>query len=144
MIQNVNTYSSWKYISVYWNRPTFLPKNYELSYSCKLKHDVIDYISRKSILIDSREITHKVRNLLPDSFCTLTLLAVYNSASVDRGITTSGETSMSGKYTYLYMSALTVNKKRCGTNSFMLNTRSQNTIARPAPARWNWGGRTIN
>ena len=97
MIKTLETTANLNYVRVEWRRPKFEPMYYKLSYSCKLKHDVTDYISKKFILIDSNEFTYKIRSVFPDSLCKLTLHAVYNLASVDSGITTTGMTISSGK-----------------------------------------------
>lgn len=84
-------------ILIMWIRPKYEPEKYNLAYSCKLKHDVTDYIPTTSLVLDSRKVHHTIPDLRQDSICTISLLAVYNPASIDSGITIKGKTSEEGK-----------------------------------------------
>ena len=69
-----------------WHTPTYVPSSYKLSYSCKLIHSESEYTKRKENLPFSFT-SIVVGDLQPGSECVVTLVAVYNPAAIDTGIT---------------------------------------------------------
>ena len=86
------------YVELYWSYPKFLPERYQVKYMCALKaisssEDVEnDYIMSNTRNLTSDTTLVRITDLRPSSFCTLNLLAVYNPASIDRGIVITGTT----------------------------------------------------
>ena len=95
MIQNWTCSSGEDYVNLMWNCPDYDPERYELYYSCKLQSDPYYYISSKLNSKNSTSTFARVSELLPGSLCLLTLVAVYNPASIDPGLTVVTKTLQS-------------------------------------------------
>ena len=86
------------YIHLKWTHPNFRPEKYKLKYVCTLKptctpsHDINDYImtNAQDLCSDTTSVT--ISDLHPSSNCMVFLIAVYNPASIDSGITITGTT----------------------------------------------------
>ena len=83
-----------------WNCLNPLPKHYLVTYSCmniggqqciRKKRQILTYPNM------STSISFTLRRLKPNSTCKLNLLAVYNPASIDPGITITQRTLQKGK-----------------------------------------------
>ena len=83
-------------IKVSWTSPEFKPYFYQLTTSCKLTCDARTYYLTE-VMIDSHVSVRTVPNLLPASTCIIKLIAIYNPASLDPGITLSASTLCASK-----------------------------------------------
>ena len=87
MIRNWTYSSGLSYVKLTWNHPDYDPERYELHYSCRLQSEQYYYISSRMNSQKSTSTFARVSGLLPGSHCLLTLVAVYNPASIDPGVT---------------------------------------------------------
>ena len=93
MIRSHSVTSGPNYVQLNWTRPNFQPGRYQLKYVCTLKptctpgRDVNNYVLTKAQNLTSNATSVTIHNLCPNSICILFLLAVYNPASIDSGIT---------------------------------------------------------
>ena len=96
MIQACSLATGLDYIELSWTHPRFLPESYQLKYMCTLKvtskYNKKNYIQEKTRKLNSDTSSVRIPDLHPSSICTLILVAVYNPASIDSGITITGTT----------------------------------------------------
>ena len=98
MIHDLSLFSGSDYVELIWTCPRFPPGSYQVSYMCTvkdrfmLKHDKKNYITKNIQYLSSGTTSFRISDLRPRSKCTLILLAVYNRASIDSGITITGAT----------------------------------------------------
>ena len=78
-------------IKVSWTSPEFQPYFYQVTSSCKLICDTRTYYLTE-LMMDSNVSACTVPNLLPGTTCIIKLIAIYNPASLDPGITLSAST----------------------------------------------------
>ena len=83
-------------IQAIWRKPVYLPTHFELSVKCRQECNDEIYLSMKLILRPNTT-TQTVSGLVPRSQCCFTLKAVYNPASIDKGIKRTFTNSPSGK-----------------------------------------------
>ena len=96
MIKNISTTAGEKFIHISWSTPKFLPMSYRIRVSCLQLWNGIEY--RCTTLNATQFDTfHTVTQLAPSSKCVFTLFAIYNPASIDRGITRTVLTMKSSK-----------------------------------------------
>ena len=97
MIQNVSAFAGTDFFDIFWSPPSIPPMTYRINVACRLLCNNMEYnrakVNRRPYLT-----TQNVDNLLPGSACTFTLLAVYNPASIDSGITRTVFTLNTSKY----------------------------------------------
>ena len=99
MIQNISISPGSDFILITWSAPKFPPMRYTIRITCLLVCNSTEYKQAEFTLFNVRT-GEIVDDLLPRSACTLTLIAVYNSASNDDGITHKVFTLNEGKYVY--------------------------------------------
>ena len=93
MIRSHSVTSGTNYITLKWTHPRFQPERYQLKYVCTMKSTCVPIQdTNHSIIIKTQNLTSNttlftISDLRPASICILTLLAVYNPASIDKGIT---------------------------------------------------------
>ena len=98
MIRSHSVVPGRDYVEHMWTHPNFRPQKYQLKYVCTLKptctssHDRSNYIMTETQILSSDTTSVTIPNLRPSSICMLFLLAVYNPASIDSGITILGMT----------------------------------------------------
>ena len=98
MIRSHSVTSGTNYIKLKWTQPRFQPERYQLKYVCTMKstcvpsHDTNHSIMTKTQNLTSNTTLFTISDLHPTSICILTLLAIYNPASIDKGITIKGTT----------------------------------------------------
>ena len=86
------------YLRLTWANPKFLPESYQLKYMCVMtvpsmfKNVTENFVLDKTKNLSSVTTSIKISGLLPNSTCTLMLLAVYNPAGIDSGIALTGAT----------------------------------------------------
>ena len=97
MIQNLQTNTGLDYVEITWDRPMHDPIKYELTYSCRLQKGE-EYITNQPETLPSTSNSVRLSQLLQDSICKLNILAVYNPASIDPGISVTESTSKEGAY----------------------------------------------
>ena len=103
MIRNISAAAGTDFIDIIWSAPKLLPDSYKVNVTCRLVYNGIEYV-RVRLVATPLDTIVTINNLLPGSRCVFTLLAVYNPASIDDGITrtiftlSSSECSMSNKY----------------------------------------------
>ena len=97
MIKKLRTISGLDYLEIIWKHPRYLPENYAFAYSCRLKRGRDDYVTKPSYDLSPKKAFIRVSGLQPDSICKLTLIAVYNPASYDNGITITAATLSEGQ-----------------------------------------------
>ena len=97
MIRNVSVTAGDDFIHITWSAPKILPTSYQVYFSCCLIHTGTEYMQVKleaspfyTMLI--------VDQLFLGSRCVITLLAIYNPASIDDGITHTIFTTNSSVY----------------------------------------------
>ena len=74
-------------VGISWNRPLYDPIKYHIAYSCRLKKQSSAYVNKKFSHIQFSTTLITVPDLMPNSICEVTLIAVYNPASInDPGI----------------------------------------------------------
>ena len=86
------------YVMLNWTHPRFQPEKYQLNYVCTMKPTCIpsqetnhSFITKtQNLSSDTTSVT--IPDIRPSSICMLFLLAVYNPASIDSGITITGTT----------------------------------------------------
>ena len=101
MIRHYSVSTGSNYVELKWTYPMFLPERYQMKYMCgmKLKATSTPNLDMKIHLVKSaqslsRDTTSvRLSDLRPGSICVLILVAVYNPASIDAGITIAGSTS---------------------------------------------------
>ena len=92
MIHDYSISSGLDYVELNWTHPKFLPERYQLKYVCTMKptseskHVKSDYIRKRTTKLSSYTTIYKIADLHPSTICNLILLAVYNPASIDKGI----------------------------------------------------------
>ena len=97
MVNITSTKASTDSIRIEWSKPTVHPQLYSMNIACQLlwngkkyrcdnfqNHGLCKFLA--------------VKNLAPGSRCKITILAVYNPASKDNGITLTIDTLKSSKY----------------------------------------------
>ena len=89
MIPDYNLESSMHFVRITWQFPKYKPQMYKLSASCK-QTGVGKY--QISITLDSSSTSAEVTGLHPRSVCSINIIAIYNPASIDPGITISATT----------------------------------------------------
>ena len=89
-------------ITLYWSTPRYLPLSYQISYQCTLLSENNPYCELTEILSPSNE-TYKLRGLLLGSVCAVSLVAVYNPAGSDEGISTNVFTPHDSKLRMVYI-----------------------------------------
>ena len=92
MIQNFTYLPGLQHIELSWNRPAYDSIMYVLYYSCHSHDGIHHYVDYKVAIENSSSTSATVSGLLLESICIVTLFAVYNPASVDRGLTIKTET----------------------------------------------------
>ena len=102
MIRSHSLHSGLDYVELIWILPEHLPEKYILhvhvQHGCTLKpRSVYEQDKNKYVMTNAQYLTPdrtsvRLPNLGPKSVCTLFLLAVYNPASIDSGIATTGTT----------------------------------------------------
>ena len=98
MIRSHSVTSGTNYVKLKWTHPRFRPERFQLKYVCTMKstcapsQDTNHSIMTKTQNLTSRTTLFTIYDLHPSSICILTLLAIYNPASIDKGITLTGTT----------------------------------------------------
>ena len=86
MIKNLTATAGTNYIEIVWSVPKFLPKSYCVNVTCRLLYSGKEY-KLEVVKATPMDTILTVGNLYPGSQCLYTLLAIYNEASIDDGIT---------------------------------------------------------
>lgn len=86
------------YIELKWSIPNFFPSSYTLTYTCCLTSNQTMYMYTTAKVENIHSCVHMVNltDLQPGSTCICTLLAIYNPASIDKGITYTFTTPLKG------------------------------------------------
>ena len=98
MIRLHSLVSGSDYINLNWTRPEFLPGMYQLKFAVTMKplrtsiHNMNDSVVAKTLNLSSTTTSVNISGLRPSSICKINLLAVFNPASIDSGITILGTT----------------------------------------------------
>ena len=100
MVHSHSVISGCDYVELSWTHPRFQPEAYQLKYVCTLKPThtpgpdihVPNYVMTKTQNLSSDTTCVQISDLRPSSICLLFLLAVYNPASIDTGISIIGTT----------------------------------------------------
>ena len=106
MIPSHSVTSGTNYIKLKWTLPRFQPERYQLIYVCTMKStSAPSQETNHSIITKTQNLTSsttlfKLFGLRPSSICILTLLAVYNPASIDKGISITRTTLDGASETY--------------------------------------------
>ena len=95
MIENLKTNSGLDYVEITWDRPIHDPIKYELTAWCRLQEGE-EYITNHPKTIPSTHNRVRMSHLRQGSICRVNLLAVYNPASIDPGISVTESTSKEG------------------------------------------------
>ena len=110
MIKNVSAKAGTNYIEIVWSAPKLLPLSYLINVTCRLLYDGKEYIN-KVWEITPLDTILTIGKLYPGSQCLYNLLAIYNPASIDDGITGTIftlNTSMCAIIIYMYSSICTM------------------------------------
>ena len=86
MVKNVSATAGTHFIDIMWSAPKLLPTSYQVGVTCWRMYNGIEYI-RVKLEATPLDTILTIDKLFPGSRCALTLLAVYNPASIDDGIT---------------------------------------------------------
>ena len=92
MIHSVSPATGLHYLELNWNHPKFLPERYQLKFICtmkyifKYKNDNENYTLEGTKSLTSNGTSARISNLRPGTVYKVSLLAVYNPASIDSGI----------------------------------------------------------
>ena len=101
MIKNVSATTGADFIHITWSQPKILPSSYRVHIGCWLVHVHIEYV-REELEASPLSTMFIVDQLLPGSRCVITLLAIYNPASIDDGITHTLFTPNSSVYNRIW------------------------------------------
>ena len=82
---------------VSWTRPQYLPKEYQYEVSCREWGEEKWYFNPSTQYHPSDTVNVLIQNLTSGSICTFKLMAVYNPASIDDGISTIIQTTPTNK-----------------------------------------------
>ena len=93
MINPRQTESRPDFIEVKWDSPLHKPLAYKAAFVCTLIGNKSNYLSFQLKNMDSETSSIRVSKLLPETICKMKLIAVYNPASIDSGITFEATTS---------------------------------------------------
>ena len=97
MIRSHSVSSGPDYIKLKWTSPKYRPERYQLQFVCTTKptytlsNDTMNNVTTKTHTLIS-DTTSFTISALRRSICILILVAVYNPASIDKGIVISGAT----------------------------------------------------
>ena len=86
MVKNVSATAGADFIELEWSAPKLLPMSYQVDVACRLLYNGIEY-KRERLEATPLDTIQTVQMLHPRSHCVYTLLAIYNPASIDDGIT---------------------------------------------------------
>ena len=89
LVKNLRTLRGFDHVALRWDSPQYEPASYEVRYSCKAVGKEVSFISNFTEMLESNATQFLLTNLPQDIRCTLTLIAIYNPASIDTGITVS-------------------------------------------------------
>lgn len=115
MVSNFKTQPDAHEIVLTWT-VQFLPSTYTLDVECEDAFSSGEVVERKGIKISPLARRYNITNLRPGSHCFIFFKAVYNPASLDRGISHIADTQSLGlpstcsksnrgiSYTYIYIS----------------------------------------
>ena len=78
-------------IMVSWMQPPYSPSNYIVSYSCQLLCDTTSTMTNGSITVESG-LTHIFSSLDPGSFCTISVVAVYDGIGTSNTVSSIAST----------------------------------------------------
>ena len=95
MIKNLSIQRGATFIKLQWSAPKFHPYFYRQNVSCKLWQGSIPYLFL-DIIIEFYATSSLVKSLRPGSQCEIRFKAVYNTATLDRGITLIASTPFGG------------------------------------------------
>ena len=104
MIPEYSVSTGRDHVELKWTNPKLLPESYQVKYMCGVKATSTPSLGMKIYLVKNIQSlnpdTNSVRlsHLRQGSTCVLILIAVYNPASIDAGITIAGITS---KYNFI-------------------------------------------
>ena len=95
MISGYNIESGMHFVRITWHCPKYEPERYKLAVSCE-QHGIIGY--QVDITLDPPCTSAEVTGLRSESICTINIVAIYNPASIDAGITINATTESNCKY----------------------------------------------
>ena len=81
------------FVEVRWSSVLYMPERYQVTFSCRLESNNSHYVSAKIANISPENCLLRVSKLFPGTVCVINLIAVYNPASIDEGITLICNTS---------------------------------------------------
>lgn len=113
MIQPYQNYEGYDSFAIRWNRPLYQPSHYEYSVSCKVQCAERHYFSLVKEVLPSVHSSITVAELLPRSICEVTLIAVYNPASLDPGIALIATTTSRSKLLSMKINVQQINHYKC-------------------------------
>ena len=96
MINSLNLQPGIFSFGLSWQKPEFVPDHYQFTTHCQLVCASTEYYHNE-VPVPAEETTLRVVELMPGSVCRVTLKAVYNPASIDKGLTGTVETSFLSK-----------------------------------------------
>ena len=98
MVKSISAKADADFIRIKWSAPKFLPDSYQVDVTCRLMPNETEYIL---VNLNARPFATMltIDKLFPGSLCVFTLLAIYNPASIDDGITRNIATLNSSMYT---------------------------------------------
>ena len=97
MVKNVSAAAGTHFIEIVWTPPKLLPMSYQVNVVCRLLCNGKEY-KRERLEATPLDTIQTIGKLYPRSHCVYTLLAIYNPASVDDGITRTVLTLNASKY----------------------------------------------
>ena len=98
MIHGRSLVSGSDYVELNWTHPNFLPERYQVTYKCIMKATATPkfgmkyHVMTNTQYLSSGTTSFRISGLRPSSTWKLILIAVYNRASIDSGITRTGST----------------------------------------------------
>ena len=78
-------------IMVSWMQPPYSPSNYIVSYSCQLLCDTTSTMTNGSVTVEST-LTNIFSSLAPGSFCTISVVAVYDGIGTSNTVSSIAST----------------------------------------------------
>ena len=80
------------HVEMTWMRPLYNPEKFKFTYSCIIEPKGFSYTTEGERILSSNSTSARVSGLRPQTVCKLKLIAVYNPASIDPGITVTART----------------------------------------------------
>lgn len=97
MVEDIAYMAGAYFIVVTWSTPKYRPLVYKLNSVCNFYCGRTPYINKNSNR-NYRRTSHFIKDIRPGSNCVITLMSVYNYASLDKGVSLNISTRIASKF----------------------------------------------